>query len=48
MLYTAITRARERVVLVGTKRALQIAVRQNHHRRATGLTAALREAGQRT
>ena len=45
VLYTAITRARERVVLVGTKRALQIAVRQNHHRRATGLTAALREAG---
>jgi exodeoxyribonuclease V alpha subunit len=48
VLYTAITRARERVVLVGTKRALQIAVRQNHHRRATGLTAALQEAGQRT
>ena len=45
VLYTAITRARERVILVGTKRALSIAVRQNRHRRQTGLIAALQEAG---
>ena len=45
VLYTALTRARERVILVGTKRALNIAIRQNRHRRQTGLIAALQEAG---
>lgn len=44
VLYTAITRARERAILVGTKRAINIAVRQNNNRRVTGLIAALQEA----
>ena len=45
VLYTALTRARERAILVGTKRALAIAVRQNRHKRQTGLVTTLREAG---
>ena len=48
VLYTALTRARERVILVGTKRALSIAIRQNRHKRQTGLIAALQEAGRCT
>ena len=44
LLYTAITRARELVVLVGTKKALGIAVKNdNVSERYTGLAARLGE-----
>jgi exodeoxyribonuclease V alpha subunit len=45
LLYTAITRARQLCVLVGSKRALQIAVSTDHHqRRNTRLRERLRSA----
>jgi exodeoxyribonuclease V alpha subunit len=44
LLYTAVTRARELVVLVGTRRAIAIAVRNNKiMERHTALDARLRE-----
>jgi exodeoxyribonuclease V alpha subunit len=44
LLYTAITRARQLVVLVGTRRAIGIAVRNNKVReRHSGLSVRLRE-----
>lgn len=45
LLYTAVTRARKLVVLVGTKRAIAIAVRNNRvHERHTALAQRLRQA----
>lgn len=44
LLYTAVTRAKERVIIVGNKRALQIAVRSDRSRRRYSLlTERLRE-----
>lgn len=45
LLYTAVTRARQLCVLVGSPRALQIAVETDHHRRRfTGLAGRLQHA----
>jgi exodeoxyribonuclease V alpha subunit len=46
LLYTALTRGRRLVVLLGTKRALGIAIKNDQPvRRFTDLTAKLRQAG---
>lgn len=48
LLYTGVTRGRRLVVLVGTKKAIAIAVNNNDvQKRHTGLTAALSEIGQK-
>ena len=47
LIYTAITRARQLVVMVGTQRALRIAIQNNRRsRRYSGLQARLRDLGE--
>jgi exodeoxyribonuclease V alpha subunit len=49
LLYTAVTRARKLVVIVGSRRALQMAVDNGEQgKRESGLAALLREAGGRS